>query len=227
MTELAHHSTDYSVVESESPDVMGRNLRVGAHLWSSATAFFFVAFLFTYFYLRSLNNHGLWRPKGVNAPVTLGTLIAVAVALSAITTFAAARKLRAGDRSAFRSLGVVALALGLAAVVLQIVVFATVGFGPTDGAYASVFLAWSGFYMVFVVGTMYWLEVLLATSFRYRGHGAAARPAPGEASGDVHRMGDDIASPISLQSPGADAFAFTWGVLAGIGVITWIILYLI
>jgi heme/copper-type cytochrome/quinol oxidase subunit 3 len=224
MSELASHSTDYSVIESEPPEVMGRNLRVGAHLWSSATAFFFVAFLFTYFYLRSLNNHGLWRPKGVKPPVTLGTLIAIAVAVSAIASLAAARRLRAGDRGAFRSLGLVALALGIAAIVLQIVVFSTVGFGPTDGAYASVFLAWSGFYMVFVAGTMYWLEVLLATSFRYRSQVASE---PGEASGDPDRMGDDIARPLSLQSPGADAFAFTWGVLAGIGVLTWIILYLI
>jgi heme/copper-type cytochrome/quinol oxidase subunit 3 len=226
MTELAHFSTDYSVVESEPPEVMARNLRVGAHLWSSATAFFFLAFLFTYFYLRSLNNQGLWHPKGVHAPVTLGTLIAIAVAGSAVASFLAARRLRAGDQSSFRMLGVVALALGLAAIVLQIVVFATIGFGPTDGAYASVFLAWSGFYMVFVLGTMYWLEVLLATSFRYRGQGASGHE-PGEASGDSDRTGDDIARPISLESPGADAFAFTWGVLAGIGVLTWIILYLI
>jgi hypothetical protein len=110
--------------------------------------------------------------------------------------------------------------------VLQIVVFATVGFGPTDGAYASVFLAWSGFYMVFVAGTMYWLEVLVATSFRYRDQGASGHQ-PGEASGDADRLGDDIARPISLESPGADAFAFTWGVLAGIGVLTWIVLYLL
>ena len=69
MTELAHHETDYSVLEREPPEVMARALRVGAHLWSSATAFFFLAFLFAYFYLRSLNNHGQWHPHHVKAPV--------------------------------------------------------------------------------------------------------------------------------------------------------------
>ena len=44
--------------EPEPPEVLARNLRIAAHLWSSATAFFFVAFLFAYFYLRALDqNH--------------------------------------------------------------------------------------------------------------------------------------------------------------------------
>ena len=45
---------------------MGRNLSAAAHLLASATAFFFLAFVFAYFYLRSLNNGHLWRPKHVD-----------------------------------------------------------------------------------------------------------------------------------------------------------------
>ena len=41
MSELARHSTDYSVVERERPQVMADNLRVAAQLWASATVFFF------------------------------------------------------------------------------------------------------------------------------------------------------------------------------------------
>ena len=52
------HSTDYSVVERERRPVMADNLRVAAQLWASATVFFFFAFLFAYFYLRSLNSRG-------------------------------------------------------------------------------------------------------------------------------------------------------------------------
>ena len=63
MTELAQHGTGYDVVEGEPPHLLARNLRVGAQLWSSATAFFFFAFLFAYFYLRSLNNAHAWKPK--------------------------------------------------------------------------------------------------------------------------------------------------------------------
>ena len=43
-----------------------RNLNSAAHLLASATAFFFLAFVFAYFYLRSLNNAGLWQPKHVD-----------------------------------------------------------------------------------------------------------------------------------------------------------------
>ena len=226
MTELAHHETDYSVLEREPPEVMARALRVGAHLWSSATAFFFVAFLFAYFYLRSLNNHGQWHPHHVKAPVALGTLIAASVVASAVAVVLGTRRLRAGDDRSFRLAGLAALALALLAAALQIVEYATIGFGPTDGGFASVFLGWTGLYLLFVISSLYWLETLVATSFRYRGAGASGHQ-PGEASGDRDRSADDIARPLSLVGPSADAFAFYWSVLAGIGAVTWVILYLL
>ena len=66
MSELAQHATDYEIVEGEPPELLGRNLSSAGHLLASATAFFFLAFVFAYFYLRSLNNAGLWRPKHVD-----------------------------------------------------------------------------------------------------------------------------------------------------------------
>jgi len=95
MTELADHSTDYSVVEREPPEVMARNLRIAAHLWSSATAFFFAAFLFAYFYLRSLDSSAVWRPKHVDPSLTLGTLTA-----AALVAAAALLRLRLADHRA-------------------------------------------------------------------------------------------------------------------------------
>ena len=59
--------SDYEIVEGEPPELLGRNLNSAAHLLASATAFFFLAFVFGYFYLRSLNNARLWRPKRVDA----------------------------------------------------------------------------------------------------------------------------------------------------------------
>jgi len=223
VTELAHHSTDYAVVEREPPEVMARNLRTAAQLWSSATAFFFFAFLFAYFYLRSLNQSHLWKPKGVDAPVAGGTIVAALVVASALVAWAGARRLAAGDERAWRGAGSLALALGLAAVVAQVVVWSRLGFGPTDGGFASVFLGWTGLYAIFVVGSLYWLETLVAASFRYRG----ARHEPGEASGDADRTGDDIARPLSLQPAGAQAFAFAWAVLAAVGAASWVVLYLV
>ena len=226
MSELAQHSTDYSIVESEPPEVMGRNLRIASQLWASSTVFFFFVFLFAYFYLRSLNSHGLWHPHNVKAPVVLGTVITACVVVSALGAWYAARRLEAGDASAWQRIGLVALLFGLAAVALQIVMYSTIGFGPTEGGFASVFLGWTGLYSLFVLGSMYWLETLVATSFRYRGAGASGH-TPGDATGDAGRTEDDIARPLSLVVPGAAAFAFYWAIVAGIGVVTWFILYLL
>jgi heme/copper-type cytochrome/quinol oxidase subunit 3 len=226
LSELAQHSTDYSVVESEPPQVMARNLRIASQLWASATVFFFFAFLFAYFYLRSLNSQDLWHPHNVTAPVGLGTAITACVVVSALASLFAVRRLHDDDASTWRWVGLVALVLGLVAVALQVVEWATLGFGPTQGGFASVFVGWTGLYILFAFCSMYWLETLLAASFRYRGLGAAGH-APGEASGDAERTGDDIEDPLSLIGPSARAFAFYWAVLAGIGVATWVILYLL
>ena len=110
---------------------------------------------------------------------------------------------------------------------LQIAEWATQGFGPTDGAYASVYLGWTALFTVFVVGLAFWVETTLATSIRYRGLGSDAPVPEGHASGDAHRTRPDIANPVSLIRPeleAVSAFA-TW--LAGIGVATWVILYLL
>ena len=51
---LAYEGTGYEVVEAEPPELLGRNLVSASYLLAGATAFFFIAFVFAYFYLRSL-----------------------------------------------------------------------------------------------------------------------------------------------------------------------------
>ena len=75
MSELAQHGTDYGVVEREPPSTVERNLAIGSRLWASSLVFFFFAFLFAFFYLRSLNERGLFKPKGVDAPQGWGIAI--------------------------------------------------------------------------------------------------------------------------------------------------------
>ena len=225
VTELAR-STGYGARARAAGGDRRAALRVGAHLWSSATAFFFLAFLFAYFYLRSLEQPGQWHPHHVKAAGDARN---------------ADRRLRWSQRgcrrpwhatpaqatiAAFGLAGLAALALGLLAGRAADRRVRDDRFGPTDGGYASVFLGWTGLYLLFVLASIYWLETLVATSFRYRGAGASGHQ-PGEASGDRDRSGDDIAQPISLVEPGAEAFAFYWSVLAGIGAVTWAILYLL
>jgi heme/copper-type cytochrome/quinol oxidase subunit 3 len=228
MSELAHPATEYEIVESEPPEVLSRNLVTAGHLLASATAFFFLAFVFAYFYLRSLNNHGMWRPKGINPSVAWGTVIILCVVASAVLTRLGLADHRADRRAQWRVKGLAALVLGLLALVLQIVAWTQLGFGPADGAYASVYVGWTGFFFLFVLAAMFWLETVLATSYRYRGWASgAATVAPGEASGDPGRPGEDIRDPVSLVRAELDALSFYWTFLAGIGVLTWIVLYLV
>jgi heme/copper-type cytochrome/quinol oxidase subunit 3 len=226
MSEVAQPGPSYEIVEGEPPELMGRNLNSAAHLLASATAFFFLAFIFAYFYLRSLNNAHLWHPKHVDPSVTLGTLVMALTVASALLVRLGLLDHRAGRRSQWRLKGVAALAVGLIAVVLQFVEWTTANFGPADGGYASVFIGWTAFNVLFVLGTLLWLENLLATAYRYRKIPSGA-PAPGEASGDPGRPGHDIADPLSLVRSGLESLSYYWAFLAGMGVLAWIILYLV
>ncbi len=54
-------------IPPEPPDVGARALYIAGRLLAGATTFFFLAFLFAYFYLRSLNQNHMWRPGHVKA----------------------------------------------------------------------------------------------------------------------------------------------------------------
>jgi heme/copper-type cytochrome/quinol oxidase subunit 3 len=224
---LAYEGTGYEVVEEEPPEILGRNLASAGYLLAGATSFFFVSFLFAFFYLRSLDNGGMWKPKGVDASVAWGTVVVACYVASAVLLRLGLRDRVAERFSAWRMKGVTALVLGLAALVLQVVGWTQQSFGPADGGYASVYFGWTAFIFLFVLGTMIWLETTLATSLRYAKKPIPSVPAPGEASGDPYRMAHDIRDPLSLVKVELVALSFYWSYLAGIAVLTWIILYLV
>ena len=200
-------------IPPEPPDVGARALNVAARLLAGACTFFFLAFLFAYFYLRSLNVEHMWKPHNAKPEQALGAIIVVCVIVSAALGFVAARQLRA-KAAGWTGPGIASVALGLVAVALQCIAYTKQKFGPTDGAYASVYCAWTAFYLIAVLGAMYWLETHLATEMRAR-----REPADPEAG--------DIKDPDLLISPGLDAAAFFWGYLAGLGVVAYVVLYLI
>jgi heme/copper-type cytochrome/quinol oxidase subunit 3 len=215
----------YSAVEHEPPEVAARNLRVGVQLWASATVFFFFAFLFAFFYLRELNEHHLWRPKHVDPSMTLGTLSVVAVVIAAVLARIGLVDHRGLRLERWRLLGAAAVASLLVAVGLQVAEWATQGFGPTDGAYASVYVGWTGLFALFLIGLAYWLETVVATSVRYRKTGGEL--PPGEAAGDAHRSEHDIADALKLLEPELEGASFYATFLAAVGVAGWIVLYLV
>ena len=137
----------------------------GTRLASGGLSFLFGAFLFAYFYLRSLNSGGRWQGSGFHAPsMLMGSFIMMLVLTSAGVHYAALQRIKAGDKRMWQIGGVVALLLGLAAVVLQILELLYLPFWPGSSGYSSVF---TGFYPVFLVillGAMVWLEILLMES---------------------------------------------------------------
>jgi heme/copper-type cytochrome/quinol oxidase subunit 3 len=223
---LAYQGTGYEVVEEEPPEVLGRNLVSAGYLLAGATAFFFIAFVFAYFYLRSLNSAGLWKPAGVDGSIGWGTAVVACYALSAVLVRLGLTDHRALRRQQWRLKGLIALLVGVIGLVLQVLDWTHEGFGPADGGFASVYFGWTAFLFLFVFCTLLWLEMTLATSLRYRKMETDA-PPPGHASGDPHRDAHDIRDPLSLVRAELVGLSFYWTFLAGIAVVSWIILYLI
>jgi heme/copper-type cytochrome/quinol oxidase subunit 3 len=222
---LAHEGTGYEVVEQEPPEVLGRNLISASYLLAGATAFFFIAFVFAYFYLRSLNNAGMWKPQGVDASGGWGTAIVACYALSAVLVRLGLSDHRALRRDRWRLKGLLALLVGVAGLVLQVLDWTHESFGPADGGFASVYFGWTAFLFLFVFCTLLWLEMSVAMSFRYRQ--VDGEPPAGHASGDPHREAHDISDPLSLVRAELVGLSFYWTFLAGIAVVSWVILYLI
>jgi heme/copper-type cytochrome/quinol oxidase subunit 3 len=210
-------------IPAEPPDVGARALSVASRLLCGATTFFFLAFAFAYFYLRSIDQAGWWKPTAamlkeqgeVHVSLTpnaaLGVAFIVCIVLSVALTIVAGRQMTQSSGS-WLPAAIGGLLLGLAAVALQCVEYTVQHFGPTDGAYASVFCAWSAFYLIAVVGTMYWLETQVATELRARRSPAAH---------------GDIEDPDRLIAPGLDAAVFYWAFLGAIGIVTYVTLYLL
>jgi heme/copper-type cytochrome/quinol oxidase subunit 3 len=113
-------------------------------------------------------------------------------------------------------LGGGALVLALAAVVLQCIQYANLGFGPANGAYASVYIGWTATFTVFLLCCAYWIETQVASIWRMR-------------RGEVQRAVEaGVPAPeAALIDSGLRACAFFWAFYVAIGVITFIILYLL
>jgi heme/copper-type cytochrome/quinol oxidase subunit 3 len=222
---LAYEGTGYEVVEEEPPELLGRNLVSASRLLAGATAFFFVAFVFAYFYLRSVNNGGMWKPKGVDASVGWGSAVVACYVASAVLVRLGLADHAALRRDRWRLEGVAALLAGIAGLVVQVIGWTKQGFGPADGGFASVYFGWTAFIFLFVFVTLLWLEMTLATSFRYRK--TDGPPPAGHASGDPHRGAHDIRDPLSLVRAELLGLSFYWTFLAGIAIITWVVLYLV
>jgi heme/copper-type cytochrome/quinol oxidase subunit 3 len=137
----------------------------GSRLAIGGLTFLFGAFLFAYFYLRSLNSAGRWQGFGfIHPSLWIGTTIMLLAEVSAGVQYFGLQRIKAGHKNTWQIYGLIALGLGLAAVSFQVYQLIDLPFKPGSSGYASVF---AGFYPVFLVtqlAVMIWLEILLARS---------------------------------------------------------------
>jgi heme/copper-type cytochrome/quinol oxidase subunit 3 len=198
-------------IEPEPPTWQLRATWVAVRLWIGSVSFFFVSFLFAYFYLRSIDSNNSWKIGSVNASLGLGLAIAALLALSAIVF-----RLGAMRPSDTFGAGIAALVMAFAAIVLQFIEYTQLDFGASQGGYAAVFFGWTATYAVFGVGCLYWIETQLASLWRARREGLDRPVREGVPTSDI-----------ALMRAGIDACSFFWAYYAGVGVVAFIILYLL
>ena len=134
----------------------------GSRFAVGGLAFLYGCFAFAYFYLRSVNSSGRWKGSGYHAPqISYGVTILVLVLLSALVQYVGLQRIKAGTKSAWQAAALVALLLGVAAVVVQIIQLLSLPFQPGSSGFSSVFTDTYPVLLVSWLGAMLWLEMLV------------------------------------------------------------------
>jgi heme/copper-type cytochrome/quinol oxidase subunit 3 len=192
-----------------APEARSHNLRLGARLLVAADAFVFLGFLFAYLYLRSLNQHGLWRPPHTSPSLALGLVTLVTIVGSAGVFVIGLRALRAGKQRHWRAVAGLALALLVVALVVQGWQLFNPGFSPYHGgAYGSVFVGFTATLFAHLVGATYWLETVVVSS------------------GSFHRADEGVSQPSQLYEPTASAYGTFALFLAGVEIVAFALIYI-
>ena len=145
-----------------------------------------------------------------------GTVIMFCVLVSAGVHYAALQQIKAGKKGLWQIGAVVALLLGVAAIVLQILELLFLPFWPGSSGFSSVF---TGFYPVFVVvllAAMIWLETLLARARFFPAISFVEQPPTYKEAFAVQRFQASLSG-----------FATVWNFLAVVAVLFWVLFYVI
>jgi heme/copper-type cytochrome/quinol oxidase subunit 3 len=185
----------------------------GGRLLIGIFAFAFGALAFAYFYLRSSNSAGLWRPHGVTAPTGTGAAIMALAVASAVLVGFGLRRFRHDLVVDWQVAGWSAVTGGLIAVSLQVWELTDLPFHPGSSGYASCFIGWAGMNVVLLLSGTYWAETLLARHARL--HRALAAEG---ASPSAHFTSRQFR--VNMES-----CAYFWGFVAVVSAFFWIFFY--
>ena len=189
----------------------------GSRLAIGGMTFLFGAFVFAYFYLRSLNSEGRWQGSGFHAPSAIwGAVIMLLVLVSAGAQYAGLQRIKTGNKRTWQIGALIALAMGLAAVGLQISELLYLPFSPASSGYSSVFVGFYPVFLTILLAVLLWLETLLARSRFIPAIFFAEQPPTFEDAFAVQRFQASLSS-----------FTLVWNYLAAMAVLFWLLFYVI
>jgi heme/copper-type cytochrome/quinol oxidase subunit 3 len=177
-----------------------RLVAIGTWLFLGAEIFFFAAWWFAFFYLRAVNNNQAWKAQGVGPPSKgYGAAVLALAVLTAITYFLGSRQ--ASRDLIFRLLTPIALVFGVATCLFQGYEMWHLGFGLTQGGYPSIFSGMTGSWVI---------QFALATAWL----------------GSIVMQAGPAGDTTARRKP-AGSFAWILLFLAAVGIINYILLYLV
>jgi hypothetical protein len=190
---------------------------IGSRLAIGSLTFGFGAFIFSFFYLQSLNSHGLWYPAGFHGPgIVLGTVIMALIVVSAAVQTVGLQRIKAASRAAWLGAATVALVLGLAAVGLQVYQLVSLSFWPGANGFASVFTGASPVYLVVALAVLIWLETLIMRCRAISPISFVEQPPTFAEAFAVQRFQSALS-----------AFTVVWNYLAVVAIVMWVLFYLV
>ena len=188
----------------------------GPRLVLGSLSFGFGAFVFAYFYLRSLNSHGLWHPAGFKNPQPwAGAVIMCLIVVSAAIQTLVLQRIKGGHKRTWQAGAGVAFILGLGAIGLQVWQLLNLPFYPGSAGFASVFVGATPVFVAFVFCAMLWLEILIARARRIPAIFFVEQPPTYAKTFRVQRFQASLS-----------AFTLVWNYLAVIAVLFWVLFYL-
>jgi heme/copper-type cytochrome/quinol oxidase subunit 3 len=177
------------------------------------------AFIFAFFYLRSLNSHGLWYPSGADATkpsIGVGTTIMALIVVSAIIQTLGLQQVKAGKRNIWLMAAVAAIVLALAAAGIQIWQLTALNFEPGGSGFASVFVGASPVLVLLVLACMLWLENLVMQVRCIPEISFVEQPATFAEAALVQRL-----------QAAMSGFTLFWNFIALAALVMWILFYLV
>lgn len=232
----------------ETPEEIAYELRAaegsvwtGSRLLIGIVSFVYASLAFAYFYLRSTNNQGLWRPGGVTASMSFGITILVVALVSVALSMYGTWRWRTGSVLDSSVAGWMTVLGGSLAVGIQVWQLFELHFWPGSSGYASCFIAWAILNAALLLSGVYWSETMLARAVRVRrafqaGSGpteatAASRVviAPDEASAALAPDSHAAAYPVSDRILETEVISCNhyWVFIGLVNLVFWLMFYVI